>query len=86
MKFKSLISYSFLLLAITFSYSQTPNNPWSLGVGVNSIGLMNESNIDSEMGFGFPYISVSRHIKGGFSIGAQSVSYTHLTLPTNREV
>ena len=37
----------------------------------NSIGLMNESNIDSEMGFGFPYISVSRHIKGGFSIGAQ---------------
>ena len=32
---------------------------------------MNESNIDSEMGFGFPYLSISRHIKGGFSIGAQ---------------
>ena len=71
MKFKSLISYSFLLFATTFSYSQTPNNPWSLGVGVNSIGLMNESNIESEMGFGFPYIGVSRHIKGGFSIGTQ---------------
>ena len=71
MKLKSLISCSFLIFVVTFSYSQTSNNPWSLAVGVNAIGLMNESNIDSEMGFGFPYIGVSRHIKGGLSIGAQ---------------
>ena len=71
MKFKSLISYTLLIFTITFSYTQTPNNPWSLGFGVNTVGLMNESNIESEMGFGFPYLSISRHIKGGFSIGAQ---------------
>ena len=71
MKLKSLIFYLLFFSFITFSYSQTPTNPWSLGVGVNAIGIMNESNIDSEMGFGFPYLSISRHIKGGFSIGAQ---------------
>ena len=53
MKFKSLISYTLLIFTITFSYTQTPNNPWSLGFGVNTVGLMNESNIESEMGFGF---------------------------------
>ena len=57
MKLKSLISCSFLIFVVTFSYSQTSNNPWSLAVGVNAIGLMNESNIDSEMGFGFPVYS-----------------------------
>ena len=79
MKFKSLISYTLLIFAFTFSYSQTANNPWSLGFGVNTVGLMNESNIESEMGFGFPYIGVSRHIKGGFSIGSQyNLSLIHI--------
>ena len=37
--------------------------------------------------FGYnEYIEINAFITGAFSIGIISVSYTHLTLPTNREV
>lgn len=68
---KSLIYFKIILIALMFSeavISQTPDNPWSIGFGVNSVQILDES-VESKNGFG-PSVYLGRYLGAGFSIGA----------------
>ena len=68
---KSLISYKVFLivfLSSKFVTSQTPDNPWSIGIGANTVQVLDES-VESKNGFG-PSVSIGRYLGAGFSIGA----------------
>ena len=68
---KSLISLKvFLIVFLSSKYvtSQTPDNPWSIGIGANTVQLLDES-VESKNGFG-PSVSIGRYLGAGFSIGA----------------
>ena len=51
-----------------FVTSQTPDNPWSIGIGANTVQVLDES-VESKNGFG-PSVSIGRYLGAGFSIGA----------------
>ena len=68
---KSLISFKVFLivfLSSKFVTSQTPDNPWSIGIGANTVQVLDES-VESKNGFG-PSVSIGRYLGAGFSIGA----------------
>ena len=68
---KSLISFKVFLivfLSSKFANSQTPDNPWSIGIGANTVQVLDES-VESKNGFG-PSVSIGRYLGAGFSIGA----------------
>ncbi len=68
---KSLISLKvFLIVFLSSKYvtSQTPDNPWSIGIGANTVQVLDES-VESKNGFG-PSVSIGRYLGAGFSIGA----------------
>ena len=68
---KSLISFKVFLLVFLsskFVTSQTPDNPWSIGIGANTVQVLDES-VESKNGFG-PSVSIGRYLGAGFSIGA----------------
>ena len=68
---KSLISFRVFLIAFLLSKivtSQTPDNPWSIGIGANTVQVLDES-VESKNGFG-PSVSIGRYLGAGFSIGA----------------
>ena len=68
---KSLISFKVFLivfLSSKFVTSQTPDNPWSIGIGANTVQVLDES-VESKNGFG-PSVSIGRYLGSGFSIGA----------------
>lgn len=68
---KSLISFKVFLivfLSSKFVNSQTPDNPWSIGIGANTVQVLDES-VESKNGFG-PSVSIGRYLGSGFSIGA----------------
>ena len=68
---KSLIYFKIILIALMFSddaIAQTPDNPWSIGFGVNSVQILDES-VESKYGFG-PSLYLGRYLGSGFSIGA----------------
>ena len=56
---KSLISFKVFLivfLSSKFVTSQTPDNPWSIGIGANTVQVLDES-VESKNGFG-PSVSL----------------------------
>ena len=57
-----------LFIPFTYLVAQTPINPWSVGVGVNTIQIIDEP-LESKFGFG-PSVSLARYLGAGFSIGA----------------
>ena len=68
---KSLISFKVFLivfLSSKFVTSQTPDNPWSIGIGGNTVQVLDDS-VESKNGFG-PSVSIGRYLGAGFSIGA----------------
>ena len=68
---KSLISFKVFLLVFLsskFVTSQTPDNHWSIGIGANTVQVLDES-VESKNGFG-PSVSIGRYLGAGFSIGA----------------
>ena len=68
---KNLIPIKIILIVFLFSkniIAQTPDNPWSIGIGANTVQIMDES-IESKNGFG-PMVYLGRYIGAGFSIGA----------------
>ena len=68
---KSLISFKVFLIVFLLSKfvtSQTPDNPWSIGIGANTVQVLDES-VESKNGFG-PSVSIGRYLGAGFSIGA----------------
>ena len=64
----------FLLIALigcfSFTSAQTSDSPWAVSIGANLVSIQDDA-IDSDTGFGFPTLSLSRYIISGFSIGAQ---------------
>ncbi len=68
---KSLIPFKTILIVFLLSKnvtSQTPDNPWSIGIGANTVQVIDES-VESKFGFG-PSVSIGRYLGAGFSIGA----------------
>ncbi|NCF30887.1 MAG: OmpA family protein [Bacteroidetes bacterium] len=68
---KSLIYLKVFLIVFLLSKkvaSQTPNNPWSIGIGANTVQVLDES-VESKYGFG-PSVHIGRYLGAGFSIGA----------------
>jgi OOP family OmpA-OmpF porin len=68
---KSLIPIKIILIVFLFSkniIAQTPDNPWSIGIGAYTVQIMDES-IESKNGFG-PMVNLGRYLGAGFSIGA----------------
>jgi hypothetical protein len=68
---KSLISLKVFLIVFLLSKkvnSQTPNNPWSIGIGANTVQVLDES-VESKYGFG-QSVNIGRYLGAGFSIGA----------------
>ena len=68
------MKYQLLKFAIIFTIpfssilAQTPDNPWSIGLGANTIQIIDDS-VESKFGFG-PSVSIGRYLGAGFSIGA----------------
>ena len=66
--------HTLLLIALigcfSFTSAQTSDSPWAVSIGANLVSIQDDA-IDSDTGFGFPTISLSRYIMSGFSIGAQ---------------
>ena len=63
---KSLISFKvFLIVFLSSKYvtSQTPDNPWSIGIGANTVQVLDES-VESKYGFG-PSVSIGRYLGAG---------------------
>jgi outer membrane protein OmpA-like peptidoglycan-associated protein len=48
--------------------AQTPDNPWSIGLGANTIQVLDKS-VESKYGFG-PSVLLGRYLGAGFSVGA----------------
>ena len=68
---KSIITFKvFLIFFLSSKYvtSQTPDNPWSIGIGANTVQVLDES-VESKYGFG-PSVHFGRYLGAGFSIGA----------------
>tara|TARA_B100001250_G_scaffold398602_1_gene407038 strand:+ start:135 stop:1451 length:1317 start_codon:yes stop_codon:yes gene_type:complete len=64
-----LLKFVFILFTpFSILVAQTADNPWSIGVGVNTIQIMDES-VESKFGLG-PSVSLGRYLGAGFSIGA----------------
>ena len=59
-----------LLLTNTILTAQTEENPWAVSVGANLVSIQDDA-VDSGTNFGVPYVSLSRYIKSGFSLGVQ---------------
>ena len=57
-----------LFLPFSLIIAQTPNNPWSIGLGANTIQIVDET-VESKFGVG-PTVSLSRYLGAGFSLGA----------------
>ena len=57
-----------LILPFSFIVAQTPNNPWSIGIGANTIQIIDET-VESKFGVG-PSVSLARYLGAGFSLGA----------------
>ena len=73
---KKTLNFSFafaLLLTGTILTAQTEENPWAVSVGANLVSIQDDA-VDSGTNFGVPYVSLSRYIKGGFSLGVQYAS------------
>ena len=64
----------FLIIALigcfSFTSAQTSDSPWAVSIGANLVSIQDDA-VDSDTGFGFPTLSLSRYIISGFSIGAQ---------------
>ena len=58
------------LLTLSFSFAQDKTNPWVVNLGINVVSLQGD-NVDANTALGIPSVGISRHIFGGFSIGAQ---------------
>lgn len=68
---KDFIFLQIFLIALMFSdnvIGQTPDNPWSIGFGINSVQIIDES-VESKYGFG-PSLYLGSYLGAGFSIGA----------------
>ena len=64
-----LLKFVFILFTpFSILVAQTADNPWSIGVGVNTIQIMDDS-VESKFGLG-PSVSLGRYLGAGFSIGA----------------
>ena len=63
----SKITLIIFLLSINI-IAQTPDNPWSFGIGANTIQILDES-VESRYGFG-PSVFLGRYLGAGFSVGA----------------
>jgi len=64
---------SFLFLSLLFStpgQGQTQENPWSFSILSNLI-LLDGDAVESRINFGAPALSLSKHLFGGVSLGAQ---------------
>ena len=59
-----------LLFTAPFSIilAQTPDNPWTIGLGANTVQIMDDT-VESKFGLG-PSVSIGRYLGAGFSIGA----------------
>ena len=56
---------TFCLSVFSMTYSQTPENPWSFDVSVNSVSVKDEDRSKLSL----PTLSLSRYIFGNFSLG-----------------
>ena len=59
------LALTFLLSVFTSALSQTPENPWSFDVGVNSVTIKDEDGSKLSL----PTLSLSRYVFGNFSLG-----------------
>ena len=59
------LALTFFLSVFTSAYSQTPENPWSFDVGVNSVTIKDEDGSKLSL----PTLSLSRYVFGNFSLG-----------------
>ena len=59
------LALTFLLSVFSSAYSQTPENPWSFDVGVNSVTIKDEDGSKLSL----PSLSLSRYVFGNFSLG-----------------
>ena len=64
---KIIFKFFIAFLILNFSFAQTSNNPWSFSVGANITNIL-EKDIDSQIGFGGPAISLTRYVGLGFSL------------------
>ena len=62
---RSALALTFLLSVFTSALSQTPENPWSFDVGVNSVTIKDEDGSKLSL----PTLSLSRYVFGNFSLG-----------------
>ena len=71
---KSLISLKVFLIVFLLSKvtSQTPNNPWSIGIGANTVQVLDES-VESKYGFG-PSVHIGRYLELDFRLEQIMVS------------
>jgi outer membrane protein OmpA-like peptidoglycan-associated protein len=68
---KNFIFLKIFLIVLMFSdnvIAQTPDNPWSIGFGINTVQIIDES-VESKYGFG-PSLYLGSYLGAGFSIGA----------------
>jgi len=63
-----LIKIIILFLPFSLLIAQTPNDPWSIGLGANTIQIVDET-VESKFGVG-PTVSLARYLGAGFSLGA----------------
>ena len=70
MKIFKIFLVSCLVLVFSNNYGQDKNNPWVVNLGVNIVSLQGD-NVDADTALGIPSLGISRHIGGGFSLGAQ---------------
>ena len=59
------ITLTFCLSVLSLTYSQTPENPWTFDVGVNSVTVKDENGSKLSL----PTLSLSRYVFGNFSLG-----------------
>ena len=59
-----------IIFTVPFSIilAQTSDNPWTIGLGANTVQIMDDS-VESKFGLG-PSVSIGRYLGAGFSIGA----------------
>ena len=62
---RSTLALTFLLSTFTCVYTQTPENPWSFDVGVNTVTVKDEDGSKLSL----PTLSLSRYVFGNFSLG-----------------
>lgn len=68
MKNQLLKFFFILFLPFSILTAQTSDNPWSIGLGANTIQIMDDT-VESKFGLG-PSVSLARYLGAGFSLGA----------------